>query len=231
MRLTRDKQGAADAPARKRSSRSSGTVSTQSVDFERAVVRVMDVVNSKQRHSRLVVVESAESVGGGMHHLTPISVGDNEGNRTGNTVRVRTLRIKLVKRESIDTADGNWLRLMVLYSTGPNGFVPTISNIIDTAIGDALVPFAPRQVAHLGEFRTLRDWVVWCPPRTSGFAGGNPVQESIDFFMKIPDEMSEITYNGTATIPITGGFWVLAISDQTVLSQKFAFVSRVTFDP
>lgn len=147
-------------------------------------------------------------------HMTAIPVGDAEGSRTGNSVLLKYLYMKMTVRLDITSAY-NRLRVVVVrdkqqIADNP----PTYTDVYETTSTTSLL-----NKNTVGRFDILFD-------RNFDIDANNP-QILLDQYVSLN---SHARYNGTASSDIQkGGIWLMLVSDAASAQPTLSYNNRVMY--
>lgn len=200
---------------------------------------IRNTLNETRIHDEISAGTLVAKTSGNLHNFCAITIGNSSSTRLGNNILLRSLQVDLIRRFSNQSADGNWLRFLVVHDKNPAGQAPTKSDILTPGtpagggggggnIGTNI--WGRRRIATIGRFTIMRDWITFCPPRTDGFSTGN-TQAMKSWYIRVPRRMRRCIYDGTSTIPRSGCFWLVVFSDQEDAStgQRYDYSLRTSF--
>lgn len=154
---------------------------------------------------------------GGILHLTSVTQGDGDGQRTGNSIFVRSVNIKgVLKFNTSSTSFGQPCRLMVVLDTQQGSdSSPSVLNILESA-----TTYSHLNSETVGRFKILKSYII------NLSTGTNPVRP---FQINIPMR-HHVRFNGTAPTDIQrGGLYFVYMSNEGSLYPTMDYEARLSY--
>lgn len=180
----------------------------------RGVSYLKGLVNAELHHYENTTSGTAISSTGHITNLTPISVGDNNSNRTGNSVLSKYLfgRMEFGKSSS---ASQTFIRIIIFCDQQQVAdTAPAVADVLSSA--STLSPLNSFQV---GRFKILKDMVIRLDSNNTTY------NEKIN--IKLPFHTK---FNGTSGTDVQkNGVYILAISNEATNTPSYSYNLRYSF--
>lgn len=153
-------------------------------------------------------------------------VGDLNVNRTGNRIRIKKVGLRLQMAGSAVTDDGDVVRIIMYLDHQPNGVIPAVTDLLQTAS-----VFAFRAAKTMKRFTILMDKFLDWGPKTLDVAGSGfaTTRKAITFFKNVNIDVEYRLPSSTAIDAIgTNAIGMFAISGQAD-DTSLTYGSRVSF--
>lgn len=182
----------------------------------RQVWRLKGLVNSEMYKLDLIGNSNTIDTAGGLTHLSSIAQGDGDGQRTGNSVFVRSINIRGVVYRNAAGASTQVVRLSVIMDTQQVGDTsPTFASIYEgTDVNSHL------NSDTVGRFKVLKNLIL-----TVDSAG----QSGKAFLINLPMR-HHVRWNGTASTDIQkGGLYFSIVSASATNAPTVTWDGRVSY--
>lgn len=147
-------------------------------------------------------------------NLTAILQGDSNTQRNGTSIKPLGLTLRgAVSRNS--AGGSQLLRLMIVNAKQQNGAHPLAAELLE----DPANPLTPKNYDDRYRSKVLYD-------RLFVLDGANQHELAFTISEKL---FGHVTYDGTASIPETGGIYLVALSDEDTNPPTIQWYNRVTF--
>lgn len=170
-------------------------------------------------NSELLKSDSASSTTisntGSIIRLVDIAQGDGEGQRTGNSILVRGINLKLAFNQNASATDTLY-RIIIFKDTQQIADTsPAITDLLATAS-----TLAPLNASTVGRFKIMKNWFF----HTSN---ASDTVRNISWYMNMRMHMR---YNGSASTDYQkNGIYLLVLSDQATNTPTVYYNKRVTY--
>lgn len=180
------------------------------------VKRMKRLINVEEFILDTGVTGSAVNSTGFTYNFTAIANGDGQGARTGNSILVKSVRVKGVFKINV-LATCSDVRIIIFRDKQQVADTdPTIGQVLDTT-GE---PVALPSDLTTGRFEILSDGHFWL---------GSTSQQGQCFDFEIPVN-KHARYNGTATSDIQmGGVYMLCVSNEVTNSVSMVWQGRTVY--
>ena len=162
--------------------------------------------------------------------LNGVATGTDYTNRIGRKIVMKSLLLRLIMQPtsgaSVDATTGDFVRIMIVLDTQPNGVTATIADVLNNAN-----VYEPLNLNNRDRFKMIVDKCISFSPYTLDSSGklatGSPTNKCIKIYKKMN---TEVIFNGTgSTIGSiqTGALLILQLSNNQRCGTTFT--SRVRF--
>lgn len=157
---------------------------------------------------------------GSINNLCQIAQGDNDGERTGNSLLLRYVNISgVVNRDSTNTSPSSHVRFMLFIDTQQVPDTPPTAADLLQVTSSSAAPFSKLNKLSVGRYRILTSRLV-------SVDSGNP---SRLFNLKL-NMRHHVRYNGVASTDIQkGAIYFLAISGDATQPPGVVWTSRISY--
>lgn len=180
----------------------------------RATRYIRGLVNSEMLHNQGNSSISL-STSGTVIPLTSIAQGDTASGRTGNSILVRNVMIRIASAMHA-SATNTFFRFMLVQDMQQQGdTTPAVTDILESS-----TYLSPLATANVGRFK-----VLWSKTLKSTAAGSTSLL--IDKYWKV---YSHVRYNGTASTDINkNGYYLLMLSSEAANTPTVVYQFKVGY--
>lgn len=190
----------------------------KAMDYARAaytgVKYLKGLVNSEMLHHPLTGTATPSS-SGTVLHLTNIVQGDSDNNRTGNSIFLKSIFIRMVATLHA-SASSTFVRVILFKDTQQVGDTsPAVTDVLETASY-----LSPLSSSSGGRFSVLKDVLF----------NINDVSRDVHILKWYVKQQLHVRYNGTASTDIQkNGLYVLFISSEATNSPSLPYNIRLSY--
>ena len=150
--------------------------------------------------------------------LTNVAQGDGNNARDGNSVKAKSLDLKMLITKQAAGATSCGVRLVVFMDRVGNGTTPGCAEVLSEDIACGI--FSPLNADHVGRFQVLASEFF-------ALAQGSAINKSIRIFRNLDHHLK---YKGTGSgvaDTATGHIWLLAVSDEVTAPPVLGGISMI----
>lgn len=186
------------------------------------VKKLKNLINVEFKYHDVHANQAAHTTGG-IIPLNYVNQGDGATSRDGDQFRMKSLDMTFNVSLPSSAVRPNNTRMLLVLDTEPNGVLPLVTDVIDTASGATYIN-APRNLANRSRFVIMKDWLVTLNPNGTEAT-------SRKYFRKID---IKVLYNGATATILTlknNGLFLLVLGDEAVAATNpvYDISSRIRF--